>query len=72
MKKLLKIYLFLILVVFAGSCSKEDESPKVVEDVKETITTPVPENVVSFRIKPEEGRVGGYANFQAGEVLVCL
>lgn len=68
MKNLFKISFCLILAIFAGSCSKE-ESPKVEEIVKETIITPVPENILSFKISAEDGRVGGNGNYQAGETI---
>ncbi len=69
MKNLFKISFYIILATIAGSCSKEDEPKETAIVQEEVVAPPVPENVVSYTIKPVEGRPGGNGNYQAGEII---
>lgn len=57
-----KITIALFTILFA-SCSKND-SPEEIATSQTAAVSPV-----SFKITPTLGRMGGYANFQAGEII---
>ena len=57
-----KITIFLFTILFV-SCSKTD-SPEEIATTQTAVVSPV-----SFKIIPTVGRLGGYANFQAGEII---